>query len=153
MRIPLSDSELRTLGFIGCLRFQNTMEQGQEMKQSGAGGLNIVIDGVISEYAVAKYLNVHFDVNSDYRKFGADLVSRKGKLIDVKSTRKEGGNLNAVLWSSKKPADIYILTEIYFDYVLIIGYINREDFLIEENITDIGNGQFYSVSQSKLKPL
>jgi hypothetical protein len=107
----------------------------------------------MSEYAVAKLLNVHFDFNCDFRKFGADRIGRSGKTIDVKSTRKQGGNLNAVKWSENKPAEIFILTEIGLDFVNVVGFISREDFLIDANLTDIGNGAFYSVPRNKLKAI
>jgi hypothetical protein len=151
MIVKLSDTEINLIHVIGTMRFNITSEQGNDRNQSGANGLNMCIDGVMSEYAVAKLLNVHFDFNCDYRKFGADLIGRTGKTIDVKSTRKQGGNLNAVKWSENKPAEIFILTEIGFDFVYVVGFISREDFLIDANLTDIGNGEYYSVPRSKLR--
>ena len=115
------------------------------------------VDGVMSEYAVAKHYNIHFDMNCNYRKFGADLISQKGKTIDVKSTRKENGNLNAVGWSKSKPADIYVLTEIVTNEienkVKLIGWIAKENFLTDEYVTDIGKGDFYSMPQDRLNPI
>jgi hypothetical protein len=151
MIVKLSDTEINLIHVIGTMRFNITSEQGNDRNQSGANGLNMSIDGVMSEYAVAKFLNVHFDFNCDYRKFGADLIGRTGKTIDVKSTRKQGGNLNAVKWSENKPAEIFILTEIGLDFVDVVGFISRDDFLIDANLTDIGNGEFYSVPRSKLR--
>ncbi len=153
MIVKLSDTEINLIHVIGTMRYSITSEQGNDRNQSGANGLNMSIDGVMSEYAVAKLLNVHFDFNCDYRKFGADLIGRTGKTIDVKSTRKQGGNLNAVKWSENKPAEIFILTEIGFDFVDVVGFITREDFLIDANLTDIGNGAFYSVPRNKLKAM
>lgn len=153
MIVPISDTEMLLLQNIGTLRHKETSQHGQEAKQSAQNPLQISIDGVIGEYAVAKALNLHFSLDCDYRDFGADLISRKGKKIDVKSTRTVGGNLNAVLWSAKKPVDIFILAEIGLDSVDVIGYIDRESFLIPEHISDVGHGNFYSIPQSKLKPL
>jgi len=64
-----------------------------------------------------------------------------------------GGNLNAVKWSENKPAEIFILTEIGFDFVDVVGFISREDFLIDANLTDVGNGAFYSVPRNKLRAI
>ena len=153
MIVKLSDTEINLIHVIGTMRFNITSEQGTDRNQSGANGLNMSIDGVMSEYAVAKLLNVHFDFNCDFRKFGADLIGRTGKTIDVKSTRKQGGNLNAVKWSENKPAEIFILTEIGLDFVDVVGFISREDFLIDANLTDIGNGAFYSVPRNKLRAI
>lgn len=70
----------------------------------------------------------------------------------VKSTRKPGGNLNAVQWSSGKPADYFVLTEIMPFDIFIVGWIRREHFLCEANLQDRGNGLFYSVDRSQLEP-
>ena len=93
-----------------------------------------------------------FDLNCDYRKFGADLISHKGKLIDVKCASKIGGNLNAVGWSGTKPVDVFVLTELHSTCVRVIGWIPRKEFLVDENRIDIGNGEYYSVKQSELIP-
>lgn len=154
MIVHISNSEFRILTFTGCLRYHATSEQGVERKQSEHSALNIVIDGVISEYAASKAFNVSFDLNCDYRKFGADLISQKGAKIDVKSTRIIGGNLNAVKWSSEKEGEIFVLTELHYKpeavYVDVVGWIEREKFLIPENIKDVGNGEFYSLPRERL---
>ena len=106
----------------------------------------------LTEYAVSKYLKLPFDLNCDFRKFGADLVTRKGKKIDVKCAKTIGGNLNAVAWSNTKPVDVFVLTELHTSCVRLIGWIYREDFLVEENLVDIGNGHYYSVKPSQLTP-
>jgi hypothetical protein len=151
MIVKLSDTEINIINVIGTTRYNITSQQGTERKQSGANALNMSIDGVFSEYAVAKWMNVHFDFNCDFRKFGADLKGRTGKTIDVKSTRTKGGNLNAVGWSLNKPADIFILTEIGIDFVDIVGWIERENFLIDSNLSDVGNGAFYTMPRNKLR--
>jgi hypothetical protein len=110
------------------------------------------VNGVLTEYAVSKYLKLPFDLNCDFRKFGADLVTRKGKKIDVKCASKIGGNLNAVVWSGTKPVDVFVLTELHTSCVRVIGWIYREDFLIEQHLIDIGNGAYYSVKPSQLTP-
>lgn len=152
--IELSTTEMRIIEFIAALRYYETSSKGTERKQSNLDSLQMGVDGVMSEYAVAKHYNIHFDMNCDYRKFGADLVGKSGKTFDVKSTRKENGNLNAVKWSINKPADFYILTEIVTNEqenkVKLIGWIKKSDFLIPENLTDVGHGEFYSISQDKL---
>jgi hypothetical protein len=153
MIIDFTITELQILEFISSRRFEETSRHGKERIQSSFDRFQIVLDGVYSEYAVSKALNLHFDLNCNYRKFDADLTSHKGSLIDVKSTRTEGGNLNAVAWSVKKPADIYILTEIYDASVKIVGWIDRDSFLSEDNIFDVGNGPFYSLPQKYLKAI
>jgi hypothetical protein len=151
IRVRFSKTEHEILVFVGKMRHAITSALGTERKQDQRqDGEQMAINGVLTEYAASKALNLHFDLNCDFRKFGADLISRRGATIDVKSTSQAGGNLNAVVWSSGKPAEIFVLTEIHHAHVLIVGWIHRDVFLQEENIRDVGNGPFYSVPQSKL---
>ena len=145
-------TELDICIYIGKKRHEITSQQGTERKQDETlNSLQMSIDGVITEYAVAKVLNLNFDLNCDFRKFGADLVLNDGRTIDVKSTYTAGGNLNAVKWSVEKPCDFFVLTEIRASHVRIVGAIGRDHFLRPENLVDVGRGAFYSVPQSALK--
>lgn len=153
IRVSLSQTEIMVCKFVGELRNKITSENAADAKQDQSqDSVQISINGVFAEYAVSKLMNLHFDFNCDYRKFGADLLSHKGSTIDVKCTTKEGGNLNAVVWSNNKPADIFILCELHYSHVKVIGWIKKEDFLIEEHIKDVGNGPFYTAPQCKLIP-
>jgi len=154
IRYSLTQSELDICTYVGKYRNHITSAQGTERKQDASlDGLQMSINGVITEYAVAKALNLHFDVDCTFRKFGADLVTHKGRTVDVKSTMTHGGNLNAVFWSEQKGADIFILTEILASAVGIVGWIPREQFLVPAYVKDVGNGEFYSMPQSKLLPI
>lgn len=149
--VKLSPSEIAICNYVGKYRNYITSQHGKDKQQDQKqDGEKMSIIGVITEYAVAKFLNLNFDLNCDYRKFGADLVTQSGKTIDVKCTQIQGGNLNAVGWSVNKPCDVFVLTEIRFSQVAIVGWIDRGSFLTETNKRDVGNGPFYSVPQSKL---
>jgi hypothetical protein len=147
LRQTLTVTELDVCMYIGKLRHSITSKQGTERKQDASmNSLQMSINGVITEYAVAKTLNLNFDL----RKFGADLTLQDGRTIDVKSTNTAGGNLNAVGWSVEKPCDVFVLTEIHPTHVRIVGWIGRAKFLRPENLRDVGNGEFYSVPQTLL---
>jgi hypothetical protein len=151
--IKLSESEIRTCNYLGKLRNYETSKHASERKQDQSlNGEQMSINGVLTEYAVAKFLRLFFDIDCSYRKFGADLVDADGKLIDVKSTNTAGGNLNAVEWSTSKPVDVFVLTEIHPFHIRIVGWIAAEKFLRRENLRNVGNGLFYSVPQSQLTP-
>lgn len=151
--VPLTSTEIAICNYIGKLRNHITSQNAEDRKQDKTqDGIQISVNGVLTEYAVSKFLKLPFDLNCNYRKFGADLISRKGKLIDVKCASKIGGNLNAVGWSGNKPVDIFILTELHTSCVRIVGWIERKDFLIDENLIDVGNGDYYSIEQSELIP-
>ena len=149
LRRNLTVTELDICIYIGKMRYSITSQQGTERKQDiTQNSLQMSIDGVITEYAVAKTLNLNFDLNCDFRKFGADLVTADGRTIDVKSTYTVGGPLNAVGWSVEKPCDVFVLTEIHPSHVRIVGWIGRGKFLRPENLKDVGRGEFYSVPQT-----
>jgi len=153
MRLQLTPSELAICKHVGEMRHSITSKQGTERRQDASlDALQMSVDGVMTEYAVAKALNLFFDFNCEFRKFGADLIGKNGSTIDVKSTRKPNGNLNAVKWSSGKPADYFVLTEIMPFDIFIVGWIRRNDFLCETNLQDRGNGLFYSVDRNQLEP-
>ena len=154
IRYSLTKSELDVCTYVGKYRNHITSQQGTERKQDASlDGLQMAINGVITEYAVAKVLNLHFDVDCTFRKFGADLITHKGNTIDVKSTMTHGGNLNAVLWSGSKGADLFILAEILNSAVGIVGWTTREQFLTPAHVKNVGNGDFYSMPQIKLRPI
>ena len=151
IRVVFSPTEFQLCKHIGTLRHQVTSKLGRERKQDQSqDSEQMAINGVLTEYAVAKMLNLHFSLDCNYRKFGADLISAKGQSIDVKCASKAGGNLNAVEWSVQKPADVFVLTEIYHAHVAVVGWIPRKWFLIDDNKRDVGNGTFYSISQAQL---
>jgi len=153
VEVPLTETEIMVCTYIGKLRNHVTSQFAKDRRQDKTiDGVKMSIDGVLTEYAVSKYLKLPFDLNCDFRKFGADLVTRKGKKIDVKCAKKIGGNLNAVFWSGTKPVDVFILTELHTSCVRIIGWIYQEDFLVEDNLIDTGNGEYYSLKQSQLTP-
>lgn len=139
--------------YIGKLRYsitsQHVPENIQDIKQNPE---QLCIDGVLTEYAVAKTLNLNFDLNCDFRKFGADLMTHDGRALEVKSTKTSGGNLNAVKGSVAKPAAIFVLTEIHPSHVRLVGWIGRTRFLHPDNMRNVGHGEFYSIPQSALYP-
>ena len=152
MRVYLSKSEIAICNYVGKYRHFITSRQGTERKQDASqDSEQMSITGVLTEYSVAKMLNLFFDMNCDFRKFGADLKSPELGLIDVKCVTKHGGNLSAVLWSSSKPCDAFVLTEIHHAHVLIVGWIESQTLLQDKFLHDVGNGSYYSMPQSYLK--
>jgi hypothetical protein len=153
INIYLTKTEHDICCYIGKMRHtitsQNVPDNKKDAKQDST---QLCIDGVITEYAVAKVLNLNFDFNCDFRKFGADLMTADGRALEVKSTKTIGGNLNAVKGSAAKPAAIFVLTEIHATHVRLVGWIGRARFLHPDNLKNVGRGEFYSVPQSVLYP-
>jgi len=136
--------------FIGAMRYATTNDACAEQIQSDLDPLGIVVDGVIGEYCVAKHLNLHFSLDTDLRDWGADLIGRNGETIDVKTTRKQGGRLNATRTSQKKNFDYYILCELANDGAHIVGGITREMFINDKNLVMGKRGEYYAIDRSRL---
>lgn len=150
--VQLDKSEIALLMKIGEMRNSATSKHSPDMAQDKTqNGVQMSIQGTIGEYAVAKKMNLHFDINTAYRNFGADLVSHRKARIDVKSTTKKGGNMNAVGWTKPEDADVYILTEIEIPVVTIVGWVRSADFINEDNMVYPPEKKpFYTISQDRL---
>lgn len=153
INIYLTKTEYEICQFIGQMRHKITAQNVSEGRQdTSKDPVQMCVDGVITEYAVAKTLNLNFDFNCDFRKFGADLTLKDGRPLEVKSTTTVGGNLNAVRGSVAKPAAIFVLTEIHASHIRLVGWIGRARLLHPDNLRNVGRGEFYSVAQSELYP-
>jgi hypothetical protein len=153
LNVYFTQTEYDICRYIGEMRYKITAQHVPDNRQDATQDpMQMCVDGVLTEYAVAKTLNLSFDLNCDFRQFGADLTTRDGKPLEVKSTKTVGGNLNAVKGSAEKPAAFFVLTEIHSSHVRIVGWIGRERFLHPDNLKDIGRGSFYSVPQISLVP-
>jgi hypothetical protein len=151
--VCLTVSELKICNYVGRYRHHITSKHAEDqMMDKSIDPIIAAIQGVVTEYAVSKYLNLHFDMNCEIRKFGADLISHTGKTIEVKSTTRADGNLNAKYKSGDKPCDVFVLTQILSTHVIgIVGWVKREKFLIDANKRiGLGNEPYYTLSQTKL---
>lgn len=110
----------------------------------------IDIDGMIGEFCVAKYLNLCPDLTIGIRKGGADLITKEGKTIDVKTTRHKNGKLLATLKKIDSQCDRYIFVVVDDFGGNIIGWANKEKLFTDENKTDLGHGVGYAMTQEQL---
>lgn len=111
----------------------------------------IDIDGMVGEYCVAKHMNVCPDLTVSIRNGGSDLISPKGKTVDVKTTRWKNGRLLATLKKAEDPCDIYVLVVVDDCGGEIIGYATKEMLFQDENIEDLGRGPGYVLTQDQLR--
>ena len=155
IKILLTDTEVELCELIGKVRHEKTSKSCAEQIQSNRDPIQISIDGVLSEYIVAKYKGWFFDLNCDVRKFGADLiVPTTGHKIDVKSTRKIGGDMNIRGKHKDKDYDYYILVELddHHDGT-IVGIASRAVAINDANLLVNQNTglPYYCVPRSKLR--
>lgn len=128
-----------------------TKVQDQQVGQDDTWAIDI--DGMVGEYCVAKKLNVCPDLTVSVRRGGTDLISPKGKSVDVKTTRTKHGHLLATLKKVEDPCDIYVLVIVDDKGGDIVGYATKEDLFQDQNIKDLGRGPGYALSQNQLKEL
>lgn len=152
--IFLTDTEHHICRMIGQIRNIQTSRLCAEQIQSSLDPVLISEDGVIAEYIVAKHKKWFFDLNCDVRKFGADLIAPTGHKIDVKSTRRIGGDLNVRITHKDKNYDFYVLVELKEQSGIIVGIAPRSVVINDENIgiSQITNEKYYRVPRAKLKP-
>ena len=153
MRVDLTVEEMYVCRTIGLLRQSETMykafdaEMGKDMDK-----FTIHFDGMIAEFCVAKVLNLCPDLNTQFKVGGADLVTHKGKTIDVKSTRHKDGKLLAKIGKVNRQSDLYIFTIVDNFGCDIIGWTSKENLFKEENKTSFGYNICYALEQSQLQP-
>jgi hypothetical protein len=154
VQVLLTDTEVQICQIIGKIRNIKTSALCVEQIQSNKDPMQISIDGVLSEYMIAKHKGWFFDLNCDVRKFGADLIAPTGHKIDVKSTRRKDGGMNVRITHATKDYDFYVLVELdENDNGTIVGIAPREVVIDDENkkVSNITNQAYYQVPRSKLK--
>lgn len=149
-RINLTTEELFICRMLGVMRRSSAMDAVKDRQVGKDDTWSIDIDGMVGEYCVAKALNVCPDLTVGPRKGGADLISRTKQSIDVKTTRIPNGRLLATLEKAKDPCDIYILVIVDDSGGNIIGYATKDQLFSFENITNLGHGEGYGLTQDKL---
>lgn len=152
-RIDLTTEELLICRLLGVMRRSSAMHSVQDRQVGTNDTWEIDVDGMVGEYCVAKHLNVCPDLTVGPRSGGSDLISRKKKTIDVKTTRVTNGHLLVHLDKINNPCDIYILVIVDDFGGNIIGYAPKEEIFHEHKIKKLGHGPGYALTQSELKPL
>jgi hypothetical protein len=153
-KVLLTDTEVEICKIIGKIRNIKTSALCAEQIQSNKDPIQISIDGVLSEYMIAKHKGWFFDLNCEVRKFGADLIAPTGHKIDVKSTRRINGDMNVRITHATKNYDFYVLVELDAnDNGTIVGIASREVVIDDENkkVSNLTNQEYYCVPRSKLK--
>jgi len=150
-QIKLNDAEQELAVRLASMRHAVCRKTGVKNSKIGPQS-NFLTDliGIGGELAVAKALNVYPDLTIFPRVGGADLVSRKGARIDVKTTDNPAGRL-LVRPHSIDNADIYILVIADFPEFDLAGYATKEEVFSEDNEDDLGHGATFVVERGSLK--
>lgn len=152
-KIVLNPSERVLAVHIASGREENNLRKGfKEKKQCSRSGWDINFEGVCGEIACAKFLDVYpdteYNVNNPPKH---DLISRKGSTVDVKTTDKSKDSWATIISKGVNDVEKYMFVRGRFPVYEICGWLPSEEYINEENICDVGNGDFYRVDIDKLR--
>jgi len=150
MRINLTRQELFICEYIGSCRRKNAMQFNKDRQVSKRDPFDIDIEGFMGEFIVAKYLGVMPDFSLNEKKNPIDLISRKGKTVDVKTTRNPNGKLYVTDYHKNNPCDIYILVCIDDEGGNLIGWIDGKSLFEKAEFSEANNHPSYILEQSML---
>ena len=151
-RINLTDAELFICRTLGVMRRSEAMHKVVDQQVGKDDTWSIDIDGMVAEYCVAKMLNLCPDLTIGVRNGGADLISQKGKTIDVKATRHKNGRLLATLKKAAAPCDMYVLAIVDDKGADIVGWASKTHLFHDANQIDLGHGVGFALEQDQLRP-
>ena len=148
----LSKTELEALGYVASLRYETNRKAGVKDVKMGSkeDPLEIMMIGLIAEYAFCKKFNIFQDLSSEPRSGTYDCLTPSGKRVDIKATRRRNGNLVRTL-KQNDDVDTYVLAVVDDNAAVeFIGWISKEDFIKPENIKDLGYGKTYFLGREHL---
>lgn len=111
----------------------------------------IYAQGMGGELAACKYFGIYPELDpSPKNQTPFDFISKTGKKVDVKTTDREDGRLICPSLKHSSEADIFVLVIGSLPTYRMAGWIEREKFLIPENLIDLGHGEVFGLSQKDL---
>ena len=155
----LGKNEQKVCESIARMRYENAREKGFGKSDilEVTSYKSIDVDGVGSEMAAAKILNVYYDIETDFQASELpthDLIC-KGKTVDVKTTKYRTGRLIIMPHKNNSQCDLYLLVVGSFPEYSVVGYATYDEIVQEENWGDpFGrNKPAYFLDQHKLTPV
>ena len=138
---------------IACGREDNNKKKGfREKKQCSRSGWDINFEGVCGEIASAKFLDVYPDTEYNVDNPPKhDLISRKGHTVDVKTADKSKDFWSTIISKSVDDVDRYLFVRGRFPTYEMCGWLDSKDYINDNNICDVGNGNFYAVGIDKIR--
>jgi hypothetical protein len=150
--ITLNLTERRLAEFIAKCRYETSRKKGiKNLKVSNEKVEITELEGIASELAFCKYMNVYPDLEikvSDW-----DCVLPNGAKVDIKTTMYSTGKLLAHLNKKGKKIDVFVLALGKFPTYRFAGYALTADLIRDERITDLGYGPTYAMPQSDLRDI
>ena len=155
----LGKNEQKVCESIARMRYENAREKGFGKSDilEVTSYKSIDVDGVASEMAAAKILNVYYDIETDFQasELPTHYLICKGKTVDVKTTKYRTGRLIVMPHKKNDQCDLYLLVVGSFPEYSVVGYATYDEIVQEENWGDpFGrNKPAYFLDQYKLTPV
>lgn len=150
--ITFTEPEITVIRVMATNRHLAARGGHAEDRQRGhQNAVQIDIDGIMGEFALARMMNVYPDFTAYARNGGADLMSRDGLSIDVKTTRYADGQLLGEVKKKDAPCDVYVLMIVDDRSARFAGWISGKRLFRDDYLTDLGHGPTYAVPQDQLR--
>lgn len=133
MKVTLTPIELALAEVVAEHRTKNSRSKSiSNQRISKDSDFEVEFVGMCGELAVSKALKVYPDLGGTMQPY--DLMSRGGKRMEVKTTRRSNGRLVARLKASVEDSDYFVLVTGDPPNMSIEGYVPTEEFLVGTNI-------------------
>mgnify|MGYP003151594174 CR=1 FL=1 len=152
-KIKLNKQEVAIGTWIGNER-QSIAERRNlnNLNQCGKNDNFLHINGALGELAFSKLFCVYPESMLDElgNKMTYDVWVNDLGGVDIKTTSNLKGSLNVEFHKRDYPADYYALMMGNNDTFFYAGIIHKDEVFKEENLKNVGNGDFYSVQTEYL---
>tara|TARA_R110000803_G_C11816023_1_gene301333 strand:+ start:84 stop:575 length:492 start_codon:yes stop_codon:yes gene_type:complete len=155
MIVELNLAEQKLAQYLAKARYENARGRNKpDMKKGPQSNEQTDLEGIASEIAAAKAVNVYPDLETDLDDLpDIDLLSRKGYSIDVKATTYPNGKLITALWKKDKSCQFYMLVIGKFPKYRIAGIMSADELMRDQRIKNLGHGDTYAAEQTELQSM
>jgi hypothetical protein len=150
--VTLDAGEMAVAQMVASMR--NAINRASKVGNSRVGpqsDYQTDLDGLVAEIAWAKWQNCWPDLSVSPRAGGADAVTGDAR-VDIKATRYVNGKLLAVPSKNQGDADVYVLAIVRENEVRFPGWAYADELLSDNNLTNLGHGPTYAMTQEELRP-
>ena len=155
MIVELNSAEQKLAQYLAKARYKNARGHNKpDMKKGPQSNEQTDLEGIASEIAAAKAINVYPDLETDLNDLPEiDILSKKGYSIDVKATTYPNGKLITALWKKDKSCQFYMLVIGKFPKYRIAGIMSADELMRDQRIKNLGHGDTYAAEQTELQSI
>jgi hypothetical protein len=153
MIVELNQAEQKLAQYLAKARYENARGRNKpDMKKGPQSNEQTDLEGIASEIAAAKAVNVYPDLETNLDDLPElDLLTRSGYSIDVKATTYPNGRLITALWKKDKCCQFYMLVVGKFPKYRIAGIMSANELMRDQRIKNLGHGNTYAAEQTELQ--